>query len=163
LQLNRHRHGSLFCPASRFTHFACITLQGFAALNTFRFIPATFVSAACSPSAANNRLACWSLRAAGLSWFLCLPGWLQLIINGSHVKNKNTRQPLAVNSSCKAHSFLMLFFAPPLLHSQTARAHSVCNPFVPHSLHPLMPTLAQGCITCFFPPQLKTHKYRQFK
>jgi len=53
LQLSRHRHGSLFCPASRFTHFAFISLQGFAALNTFRSIPASFVSATCSPSAAS--------------------------------------------------------------------------------------------------------------
>jgi hypothetical protein len=31
------RHGSLLCPASRFTHFACIALQGFAALNILTF------------------------------------------------------------------------------------------------------------------------------
>jgi hypothetical protein len=45
-------HGSLLCPASSFTYCACITLQGFAALNTFHYIPAPFLSATCSPPAA---------------------------------------------------------------------------------------------------------------
>ena len=47
--------------------------SGLRKLNTFRFIPATFVSAAFSPFAAHNWLACWSPPAAGLSWFLYLP------------------------------------------------------------------------------------------
>lgn len=44
--------------------------SGLRKLNTFRFIPATFVSAAFSPSAASVRLSCWSPPAAGLSYFL---------------------------------------------------------------------------------------------
>lgn len=35
LALNRHRHGSSQCSSSRFTHFACISLQGFASSTPF--------------------------------------------------------------------------------------------------------------------------------
>lgn len=86
-------------------------ITGLRKLNTLHSIPATFLSAACSPPAASIRLACGSLRAAVLSQFLNLPVMPTL-------RSQKLRQNLAVNSSCKTHSFLMLFFAPPSLHSQ---------------------------------------------
>ena len=64
-------HCSLLCPAISFTHYGYITLQGFVALNTFRFIPSSFLSAFCSP------LAAWFGSPAGrcglrLIIFICL-------------------------------------------------------------------------------------------
>jgi len=71
-------------------------------------------------------------------------------------RKQKSRQNLAVNSSCKTPSFLSLLFAPPLLHSQTARtSFPECPqtaPFVPLSAFcSHWPTLAQGCFFLLSP------------
>ena len=125
---------------------------GLRKLNTFRFIPATFVSATCSPFAASVRLACWSPPAAGLSWFLCLPICLQLIFSGIQAKNKNTRQPLAVNSSHPPPSFFGSLSLPPVapLAGGSRCLSIVRNPFRFRFTHcsQCPAEKAQGCITC---------------
>ena len=64
-------HCSLLCLAISFTHYGYITLQGFAALNTFHFILPPFLSAFCSPPAAlfGSPAGRCGLR---LNYFVCL-------------------------------------------------------------------------------------------
>jgi len=60
--------------------------------------------------------------------------------------------------SCKSPSFLVLLFAPPLLHSQAAReawSMAAIRSVTLHSLQPLPSRLAQGCFSCVY--ALKNH------
>jgi len=82
------------------------------------------------PTAAFNWLACWSPGAAVLSSFLCR--------HTNRTENKKAAKTLL--QAVAANAFVPhAFFAPPPapLADGSLKLHSGCNPFVPHSLHPL--------------------------
>ncbi len=99
-------------------------------------------------------LACWSHRAAVLSSFLSR--------HANPSRKQKGRQNLAASSSRKTPSPEVsgsgLLFAPPSLHSQTARTSfpSFQSQTVRASLFATFtPTLAQGCFSFFSDPQVE--------
>ena len=94
-------HGSLLYTVSRFTHYTCIILQGFAALNTFHSIPVPFVAATYSPPAAHIGSPAVRHRLRGCHGFwnhlspflrLSLESWF--LTPGSVLQTKNPAGPL---------------------------------------------------------------------
>lgn len=107
LQLSRHRHRSLLCPAISFTHSGYITFQSFAALNYLTFHFASIRFSLLQSTGCNIRLACSSPPAA---WLSCL---LQ------KRKKQKSRQPLAASSSHPLHYRAPSL--PPVAQLATAR------------------------------------------